>query len=212
TALVGLALAQRLDVPFVYEVRGFQEATWTSSPARGERGEYYRRRVEQENRCMHAADAVITIAEAMAEEIVGRGIPSSKVAVVPNAVDTERFSPRPKRQDLIERCGIGDRFVIGYISNLGAREGIEHLIEAVMTLPDRGGAGACVLAGGGPRRPTGQAQTAELDRAEHGVRAAHVPGEMSEDDYALSDLRGVPRSGGRAARLVTPRRPLEAMA
>lgn len=212
TALVGLALAQRLDVPFVYEVRGFQEATWTSSPARGERGEYYRRRVEQENRSMHAADAVITIAEAMAEEIVGRGIPSSKVAVVPNAVDTERFSPRPKRQDLIERYGIGDRFVIGYISNLGAREGIEHLIDAVKILSDRGVDVACMIAGDGPRRPKLEEQIAELNLEKHVVLAGHVPNEMIEDYYALIDLFVVPRIEDRAARLVTPLKPLEAMA
>jgi glycosyltransferase involved in cell wall biosynthesis len=212
TALMGIALSDRYQVPFVYEVRGFQEATWTGNVQRSEKGEYYRRRHQQETRCMTRADRVITIAEAMAIEIAARGIPSEKLAVVPNAIDVRRFTPRAKRTDLIERYGLEDRFVIGYISNLGAREGIDQLIRAVGILRSEGEEIVCFIAGDGPERQRLDRLVAELDLAGHVVLAGHVPNEQIEDHYALIDLFVVPRIDDRAARLVTPLKPLEAMA
>src|SRR5690606_8160353 len=67
-ALSGTHLSDGLSVPFVYEVRGFQEESWTSVPARGDQCEYCARRFAQETRCMDRAGVVITIADSMAEE------------------------------------------------------------------------------------------------------------------------------------------------
>lgn len=212
TALQGIALADRYDIPFVYEVRGFQEQTWTGNIDRSERGEYFRRRYRQENRCMDRAELVITIADAMAEEIVARGIPEDKVSVVPNAVDVSRFAPRDKRADLVEGYGLSGRFVVGYISNLGAREGIEDLIRAVAILRSRDRDLACLIAGGGPQRERLEGLIAELGLTADVILAGHVPNDQIEDHYALIDLFVVPRIDDRAARLVTPLKPLEAMA
>lgn len=211
TALQGIALADRYKIPFVYEVRGFQEATWTGNVERSERGEYFRRRYRQESRCMNRADLVITIAEAMAEEIVARGIPEDKVAVVPNAVDVQRFHPREKRFDLIEQYRLTDRFVVGYVSNLGAREGIDNLIRAVDILRSQTPHVVCLIAGDGPQKESLQELVGELDLADHVILTGHVPNEEIEDYYALIDLFVVPRIDDRAARLVTPLKPLEAM-
>jgi glycosyltransferase involved in cell wall biosynthesis len=211
TALIGMTLAREHNVPFVYEVRGFQEQTWTGNLDRSERGEYYRRRFRQENRCMQAADRVITIAEAMAAEIADRGIPPEKLAVVPNAVDVERFTPRDKRPDLIEDYRLGDRFVVGYISNLGAREGIDQLIRAVGILRSRSQDVVCLVAGDGPERKRLDRLVSELDLEEQVILVGHVRNDQIEDHYALIDLFVVPRIDDRAARLVTPLKPLEAM-
>lgn len=211
TALIGMSLAREQDVPFVYEVRGFQEQTWTGNLERSERGEYYRRRFRQENRCMNAADRVITIAEAMAAEITDRGIPPEKLAVVPNAVDVERFTPRDKREDLIESYRLGNRFVVGYISNLGAREGIDQLIRAIGILRSNNQDVVCLVAGDGPERKRLDRLVTELDLEEQVRLVGHVPNDQIEDHYALIDLFVVPRIDDRASRLVTPLKPLEAM-
>ena len=212
TALLGIAVAERHQVPFVYEVRGFQEQTWTGNIARSERGEYFHRRLAQENRCMHRAERVITIADAMATEIVERGISADKVAVVPNAVDVERFSPRPKREDLLRRYGLENRFILGYISNLGAREGIDQLVRAMGILRSRHSEAVCLIIGDGLQRPLLDQLIADLDLQRHVILPGHVPNDQIEDHYALIDLFVVPRIEDRAARLVTPLKPLEAMA
>lgn len=211
-ALVGLPIAERLDIPIVYEVRGFLEATWTPDVYWAEHGEYYHRRRIQERRCMDQAAHVITIAEAMRSEILDRGVDPGKVTVVPNAVDVNRFSPRPKRPDLIAELGLEDRLVVGYISNLGRREGIAHLIGAVATLRKRGHEIACLIVGDGPEKANLESLVEELSLGDCVALAGHVPNRDIEDFYALIDLFVVPRIDDRAARLVTPLKPLEAMA
>ena len=77
-AVIALALGQRYGLPVVYEVRGFWEDTWLSRHPNGTAlasSELYRRNRDLETRCMQAADLVVTLGEAMREEIVARGVP-----------------------------------------------------------------------------------------------------------------------------------------
>ncbi len=212
TALVGAAIARRSGIPFVYEVRGFQEATWTSDYERSERGEYYHRRKRQEDRCLQLADHVITIGEAMRDDIVARGIQPDDVSVVPNVVDVDRFTPRQKRADLMARYGLADRQVIGYISNLGFREGFPDLIKATALMAGRGADITCLVVGDGPERPRLEALVRDLGVERSVIITGHVPNTEIEDHYALIDVFVIPRVNDRAARLVTPLKPLEAMA
>ncbi|SDU86181.1 glycosyltransferase family 4 protein [Jiangella alkaliphila] len=211
TALVGLALGRHFGIPVVYEVRSFFETTWTPDAARAELGEYYRRRYETENRCMAAADAVMTISESMRTEIASRGIPLDRITVAPNGVDTRRFSPRERSAELIDRYGLRDRFVFGYVSNLDhPREGQETLIQAAQILRDRGVPATALIVGDGRRR-------AELEGLAEGAGDAVVfTGRVDHrevlDHYALMSVFVVPRTRDRAARLVTPLKPFEAMA
>ena len=95
-AMIALALGERYGLPVVYEVRGFWEDTWLSRHPNGTdlaSSELYRRNRDLETRCMLAADLVVTLGEAMREEIVARGVPADKVLIVPNAVS--RGVPAP---------------------------------------------------------------------------------------------------------------------
>lgn len=212
TALVGLAVARHLSVPMVYEIRSFLEHTWTPEFGRSEQGEYYQRRHDQETRCLAEADFVVTIAEAMRHEIIKRGIPAEKIGVVPNVVDVSRFEPRSKPRGLAKRYGINGRFVLGYISNLGAREGIDNLIRAIHMLRARGFDVSGLVVGDGPERQNLEQLVEDLGLEGHVVLTGHIPNEQIEDHYALIDLFVIPRVDDRAARLVTPLKPLEAMA
>lgn len=212
TALVGLAVARRLGIPMIYEIRSFLEQTWTAEVDRSEAGEYYRRRFDQEVRCLKDADHVITIADSMKQEIIGRGIDPDKIDVVPNVVDVDRFAPRPKNAELAKLYGVHDRFVLGYISNLGWREGIDNLVRAVAVLRRKGYDVAGLVAGEGPELDSLTSLVAELGLEADFVFTGHIPNDEIEEHYALIDLFVIPRVDDRAARLVTPLKPLEAMA
>lgn len=211
-ALVGLALQRRFGIPMIYEVRGFLEHTWTAEIGRSERGELYRMRTEQEDRCMREAAHVITIAEVMRDEIIERGIPPERVTVIPNAVDPAGFMPKDPDPALVRELGLEGKTVLGYISNIGAREGIELLIEATGLLVRRGLPVACVVVGEGPERPRLEKMVADLglDGVAHVV--GPVPHERVRDYYSVIDVFVIPRRDDRAARLVTPMKPYEAMA
>ncbi len=66
----------------------------------------------------HRAAAVVALTAAFKENLIRRGIPGRKIAVVINGVDLERYQPRSKDQVLAAEWGIGsDEFVIGYLRN-----------------------------------------------------------------------------------------------
>lgn len=221
-ALVALAVGRALGVPVVYEVRGFFESLWGKDLGRVEAAEVFRRRRDTDTRCMEAADAVVTLSETMRADIVGRGVPASRVHVMPNGVDTEAFSPEEPGSeraravtDLRARLGLTDRFTFGYVSNLDhRREAQELLVDAAVELNRRGVAASAVIVGDGLRRAEIEDHaraTGALERGEV-VITGRVPHEQVLDHYALLDVFVVPRIDERAARLVSPLKPFEAMA
>lgn len=215
-ALVGLAVATHIARPFVYEVRSFFETTWTPDAAIAESGEPYHRRLAQELRCMLAADAVVTIADTMRDELVRRGVPEERIHVAYNGVDPAALGTPPGAAEVTERrgaLGLDDRFVIGYISNLDhPREGHETLLRATRVLRDRGRDVACLIVGDGTRRDELTALARSLGLADRAVFTGRVPNAEIAGWYAAIDAFVVPRIDERAARLVTPLKPFEAMA
>jgi phosphatidyl-myo-inositol dimannoside synthase len=219
SALVGLAVGEHFDLPVVYEVRslfdgppppGMSAAAASDATSPRER---YRRRDATELRTMLAADAVVTLSETMKADIVARGVPAERVFVVPNGVDPEVFSPRPPDPALRSQYGVDDRYLMGYVSNLDhPREGHETLIEATARLVEAGRDVACLIVGEGRRREGLEAVAAASGVGDRIVFTGAVPHDQVPAMYALLDVFVVPRRDERAARLVTPLKPFEAMA
>ncbi|AIK86876.1 glycosyltransferase family 4 protein [Corynebacterium glutamicum] len=213
TAKVGLAIGKATGIPVVYEIRSFFEGTWTSDIKREAGSETYHKRLSAERECALRADFVLTISETMREELHSWGIDPEKILVVPNGVDTEKFIPAPKNNDLAKRLEVEDKFVLGYVSNLDhPRESQETLVEATKLLQERGLNVVCLLVGGGPRLVEIRNLAKKLDIEDSVITTGPVPHEQIVDYYRLIDIFVVPRREERAARLVTPLKPFEAMA
>ncbi|MFK5634332.1 MULTISPECIES: glycosyltransferase family 4 protein [unclassified Ornithinimicrobium] len=212
-ALVALAVGRALDLPVVYEVRGFFESLWTSDTSWAERSEVYDRRHATETWCMQQADAVVTLSESMKDDIVGRGVADDHVHVVPNGVDPTVFVPRERDEALTERLGLRDRFVFGYVSNLDHyREGQELLVDAAVELRRRGVRATALVVGDGNRRAELEEHARALEAGDTVLFTGRIPHDLVGDYYAQLDVFVVPRIDERAARLVTPLKPYEAMA
>lgn len=212
-ALVALAVGQALDIPVVYEVRGFFESLWTQDTAWAERAEVYERRRAAEAHCLRQAAAVVTLSESMKDDIVARDVDPEHVHVVPNGVDPAAFVPVARDEALTEQLGLTDRFVFGYVSNLDHfREGQELLIDAALELRRRGVDATALIVGDGKRREVLEQHAQEQQAGD----AVHFTGRIPHGDvsqyYAQLDVFVIPRVDERAARLVTPLKPYEAMA
>lgn len=207
-AQVGIRAGRQLGIPVIYEARGFLEETWL---ARGGNPttDRYRLTREAEQRCMAAADAVVTISQAMRADITARGIDAAKVHVVPNAVAADFLAEPPPQQQAREELGLDptDR-IVGMAGTLNAYEGLDVLVRAVAGLGDPDV--LLLIVGDGPER----ARLAALAR-ELGVRAL-LPGRVAHARVrgwvAAMDLYCVPRTPTPVTRLVPPLKPLEALA
>jgi len=214
-AVLALALRDATALPVVYEVRGFWEDTWLSRHAAAaadlSASDSYQRSRALETYCMRQADLVVTLGEAMRDEIAARGIDEDKIVIVPNGVSQEFLRPLPDPAPLREELGINDdEFVVGEVSTLVAHEGIGTLLRAVKILNDRGLKTRALVVGDGPERAAleRQAATLRLDA----IFTGRVPMARVREYHAVLDVFVVPRTPDRVCQLVTPLKPVEAMA
>ncbi|MFJ4687956.1 glycosyltransferase [Streptomyces sp. NPDC088789] len=212
---VALALRAAYGLPVVYEVRGFLEDTWlTQAPGRSPRDPTYRARRELETYCMREADLVLTLGAAMKEEIVARGVPGERVLIVPNAVDAAFLAPPPDGAALRARLGIApEEFVVGTVGSLTPHEGLGTLLHAGARLRRRGVPVRLLIVGDGPERPALERLAGELGLGDGtALFPGRVPHAQVRYFHGVLDLFAVPRTDDRVCRLVTPLKPVEAMA
>jgi glycosyltransferase involved in cell wall biosynthesis len=221
-AQVALTLRDRFEIPVVYEVRGFLEETWASRTVAGagagggseaEEADRYVGARAAETACMLAADAVVTLSETMRAEIVARGCDPANLVVIPNAVDIERFEPRPRDASLAASLGIEPgETVLGYVSTLNRMEGVSTLLEAAAILRARHHRIRVLLVGDGEERARLEARAGQPDLAGSVIFSGRVPHDGVTSYYSLIDVFVVPRTPDRVSQLVTPLKPFEAMA
>jgi glycosyltransferase involved in cell wall biosynthesis len=98
--------------------------------------------------------AIVTMSDALRDEVVGYGVPAAKVRVVRHAVDGGLYAGTPDRAECRRQLGLPlDRLIVGYTGRfqaLGMEKGLTDLIKAVGKVGDRGGASALLVCVGGP--------------------------------------------------------------
>lgn len=83
------------------------------------------------------ADAVVALTKSFKDNLISRGIPADKIAVVINGVDLWRYSPRPRNQDYATQAGLPkDAFVIGYVGTHGMAHALGNVLSAAAKLQD----------------------------------------------------------------------------
>ncbi len=175
--------------------------------------DFYQLSRAAETRCMTEADLVVTLGEVMREEIVARGVAADKVIVVPNAVSADFLEPLPDGAPLRESLGIRPgELVVGVVSNLVAYEGVGTLLEAVGELRRRGLAVRPLIVGDGTERTALERLAGQLGLTGTAIFTGRVPMSQVRRYHAVLDLFAVPRTSDRVCQLVTPLKPVEAMA
>jgi glycogen synthase len=212
-AVPAVRVGRRLGIPVVYEIRAFWEDAAVDHGTTEEGSLRYRLTQALETWALRRVDHVFTICEGLRRDIVGRGIPVDKVTVIPNAVDVDAFQLSGPPDPLLRaELGLAGAQVLGFVGSFYAYEGLDLLMDAFPTLLARRPDLRLLLVGGGPQEERLKARAAQLGLADKVVftgRVAH--GEVSRY-YDQIDLLIYPRHAMRLTELVTPLKPLEAMA
>lgn len=212
-AIAALNAGRALGIPVVYEVRAFWEDAAADHGSSRPGGLRYRLTRALETYALRRADAVTTICDGLRRELCARGVPAHKITVIPNAVDALAFSTSaPEDHWLAHKLGLHGHLVIGFIGSFYAYEGLALLLRAMPRLLAAQPALRLLLAGGGPQETALRALAAQLGLEHAVVFAGRVPHAQVAAYYQLVDICVYPRLPMRLTELVTPLKPLEAMA
>jgi glycogen synthase len=212
-ALAALPVAKSKGVPLMYEIRAFWEDAAVGNGTGKEGSIKYRVTRALESYAVKRADAVAVICEGLKGDLIARGVSPQKIMVSPNGVDLALFgAPLPRDAALATALGLDGGDVIGFIGSYYDYEGLDDLIAAMPLLVAARPQAHVLLVGGGPMEAALKAQAAASPVSAHIHFAGRVPHQEVERYYSLIDVLCYPRKKMRLTDLVTPLKPLEAMA
>ena len=212
-ALPALWVGRRLDIPVIYEVRAFWEDAAVDLGTSREGGLRYRLSRALETFAFRHARHVTTICAGLKGDIVARGIPERRVTLIPNAVDVDAFEfGQAPDEALKAKLGLAGKTVVGFIGSFYAYEGLDLLLAALPQVTARIPDARVLLVGGGPQESELKDLARKLGVEDHVVFTGRVPHGEVQRYYGIVDVFAYPRKSMRLTELVTPLKPLEAMA
>jgi phosphatidylinositol alpha-1,6-mannosyltransferase len=139
------------------------------------------------------ADCIVAAGGFPAARLTGAyGVAPSRVAVVPNGVDLDRFRPLPPDPALGAKLGLQDRLVILAPTRLVPRKGVDRLIAAMPAIRARHKQALLLVAGDGPQRAALEALAQRAGGADAVRFAGAVPAAEMPALYALAAFVALP--------------------
>jgi PEP-CTERM/exosortase A-associated glycosyltransferase len=207
----GLAVARRVGVPSVYEIRAFWEDAAVDQGKGAERSTRWRAIHALETALCHGVDGVVAICEGIRRDLVNRGIPEEKIALIPNGVDTRKYAPRYRDEALADHYGLRGKIVIAYVGKLFHFEGVRLLLDALSRLIGDDDRIRGLIVGYGEAEAELHAQHAKLGLQGKVILGGKVAPTDIPALYGVADVLCYPRERRRITELTTPLKPLEAM-
>ena len=159
TAVAGYLTSRIKRAPFVFELRDLWPESIKAVGAMKD-GPMLRGLEKLELFLYRKAQAVVAVTRSFRENLIERGIKADKITVITNGVDRTRFQPREKDRALVQRLGLQDKFVAGYIGTHGMAHALETLLEAARLV--RGENIHLLLLGDGANKQTLQARADQM--------------------------------------------------
>lgn len=213
TGLAALLAARRLGLPFVYEVRGLWEVTQASERQGWGASDRYALAVQLESLVARQADRVLAITPELKDELVARGVEPTRIALLPNCVDIDRFAPIEPDVALLRKLGLDpERPTIGFAGSVVAYEGLDLLVQALAMLASEQVPFNLLVVGDGVALPPLK-EAVEAAGLDAFCRfTGRVPQEDVRDLMSCMDIMPCPRRASPVTEMVSPLKPLEAMA
>lgn len=211
--IAALRVGRKLGIPVHYEIRAFWEDAAVGN-GNGKEGDLkYNLTKKMETYVVENVDSITTICDGLKQDLISRGIAEDKITLIPNAVDITKFSgPQAPNAELQERLNIKGMTVLGFIGSFYDYEGLDVLLDAMKPIMARVSNACLLLVGGGPMENALKSQADKLNLGDRVIFTGRVPHDRVQEYYNLVDVFVYPRKKMRLTDLVTPLKPLEAMA
>ena len=211
-AIAALRAGKRLGIPVVYEIRAFWEDAAVDHGSYAEGSWKYRLTKAVETWACRRVDHVAILCHGLKHDLVLRGIAAEKITPVFNGVDPEDFKPCSPDEEFRTLWGLEGKQVVGFIGSFYRYEGLDLLIRAFAPVAETDPDAMLLLVGGGEMEHELRALVSQLKLQGRVAMPGRIPHQRVPGVYALTDILAYPRYAMRLTELVTPLKPLEAMA
>lgn len=197
-----------LKIPVIYEIRGLWHLTKLTIDSKYKYNGMFEYEEQMVKGAAASADAVVVISEALKSLLLEWGIESSKIHVIPNAVDIDFFQPKLKSLNLVKKYELQNKFVIGFLGSVTAYEGLDYLIKAVNDFSNEKKDMVLMIVGDGKELDS----LKKLVKTKNVIFVGRVPHSEVKEYYTIFDICAYPRTKHEVTEYVPPLKPLEAMA
>ena len=211
-AIPALWVGRKLGIPVVYEIRAFWEDAGVDQGTYTQDSCKYKLVRFIETWVCKRADQVIVICNGLKNDLVKRGISSQKITPVFNGINPDGFRPCEPDTEYQKAWNLEGKTVIAFIGSFYRYEGLDLLINAFSHLASQPPSIILLLVGGGEVKGELKAQIKNLNLEDKVIMPGRIPHNRIPGVYALVDILAYPRYSMRLTELVTPLKPLEAMA
>jgi PEP-CTERM/exosortase A-associated glycosyltransferase len=210
--IAAMKIAKDKGVPVLYEVRAFWEDAAVDQGKTREGSLRYNLTRNKETQIVNAVGHVTVVCEGLKNDLLKRGVPDGKITVIPNGVDTRKFQPLAADKEIEQKYHLEGKIVFGFIGTFFYFEGLELLISAAESLVKDNPNIQFLLVGTGHEDASLKAMVKDKGLEDKVIFTGRVPHDEIEKYYSVVDIFVYPRISKRITELVTPLKPLEAMA
>ncbi len=204
------------DLPVVLTLHGYFTREAASSRELNEASPAYQRSMALEKGVYGRASRIVCVDSRIRDYVAGMAdVAPDRMAVLPNAVDTEAFRPPTpgERAEARRSLGVdGTDIVVLCPRRLVVKNGVDHAVRAAGIVAKGGTVVRLVLAGDGPERANIQRLVGELGLRGSVTMAGTVPHERIARLYAASDAVLIPSISSAGVQEATSLSMLEGMA
>lgn len=207
-----LWVGRRLALPVVYEIRAFWEDAAVDHGNYAEMSWKYRLTQKIETMVCKRADHVCILCDGLKSDLVGRSITATKITPIFNGVNVEEFKPALCDAEYLQQWNLDGKKVIGFIGSFYRYEGLDLLVKAFSQIAEKESDVVLLLVGGGEMEVELKKLISTLNLTNRVILPGRISHERVPGVYAIIDILAYPRYSMRLTELVTPLKPLEAMA
>lgn len=137
------------------------------------------------------ADYVLPVTEVLANSLREAGVPDTRIRVIPNGINTERFGEASGRNEAKSTLGLSGKFVLGFAGFVREWHGLERVLEYLAAAGDI--ESHLLLVGDGPARDFLQQKANELGVASQFTVTGIIDRENVASYLAAFDIALQPR-------------------
>lgn len=183
-----LSKKQKKQVPFVYKLQDIFPDSLVNAGMAKKGSLLYKIGRKIENYTYKNADKIIVISDGMKTNLMQKGVPEDKVAVIPNWIDTDEIKPVSRENNrLFDEYNISrNKCVVLYAGNFGASQGTDVILDAAKMLEGEK-AIQFVLFGGGSEFEKAKSAVTEKGLTNVIINPLLPPERISEV-YSMGDI------------------------